>query len=105
MYNTNSTPDSQQITIRAASVLDRAELRRVAQRDSRPLPDGQLLLAEVNGEAHAAIALTTGEVIADPFRPTSALVRMLSVRRSQVRGEVRSSHSRVPSPALSARLS
>jgi hypothetical protein len=104
MYNTNSTPDSQQITIRAASVLDRAELRRVAQRDSRPLPDGQLLLAEVNGEAQAAIALTTGEVIADPFRPTAALVRMLSVRRSQIQGGVRDSHARVASPALSPRL-
>src|SRR5215210_2866838 len=76
MYNTNSEYDPGSVTIRAAGPMDGAALRRIAQRDSRAVPDGELLLAEVNGEAQAAIALETGEVVADPFRPTLELVRM-----------------------------
>jgi hypothetical protein len=84
--------------------LDRAALRRVAQRDSRPVPEGELLVAEVDGELQAAIVLATGEVIADPFRRTVELVRMLVLRRSLLRGESRQPHPHAALPAFAARL-
>jgi hypothetical protein len=105
MYYTGSTHSSEMVTIRAAHSTDGAALRRIAERDGRVVPDGELVLAEVDGEAQAAIALATGEVIADPFRPTAELVRMLSLRRGQLRSEVRSSGRHTASPALSAHLS
>jgi hypothetical protein len=103
MYHNGSPYKSGSVTIRAAKALDGAALRRIAQRDSRVVPDGELLLAEVDGEAQAAIALATGEVIADPFRPTAEVVRMLSLRRTELRGAVRRSHPPAASPTLSAR--
>ena len=103
MYYTGSTHNSEMVTIRAAQIADAAALRRIAQRDSRAVPTGDLLLAEVDGEAQAAIALATGEVIADPFRPTAKLVRMLSLRRAELRNVLRHSGRPTASPALSAR--
>jgi hypothetical protein len=92
MYHTGSKGNSDSFTIRAACAADGAALRRIAQRDSRAVPAGELLIAELDGEAQAAVALASGDVIADPFRPTAELVRMLLLRRSQVRGELRGAH-------------
>jgi hypothetical protein len=100
MYYSGSNDNSESVTIRAARALDRAALRRVAQRDSRAVPEGELLVAEIDGELQAAIALGTGEVIADPFRPTAELVRMLGLRRGQLRGELPASRRRSAVPRL-----
>lgn len=100
MYHSDSYDNTGPVTIRAARAVDGAALRRIAQRDSRPIPNGELLIAEVNGEAQAAIALATGEVIADPFRPTAELVRMLGLRRSQLRGGLRGPRERAALPRL-----
>jgi hypothetical protein len=104
MYYSSPNGNYGSVTIRAAHGLDRPALRRVAQRDSRPVPEGELLVAKVDGELQAAIALATGEVIADPFRRTVELVRMLALRRSLLRGELRQPHPRAALPAVSARL-
>jgi hypothetical protein len=79
------------ITIRAARLEDADALRRVAQRDSRAVPEGELLVALVDGEARAAISLASGETIADPFHPTAELVGMLTLRVSRLCGEPRRS--------------
>jgi hypothetical protein len=100
MYHTNSSENSGSVTIRAAGPVDGAALRRIAQRDSRAVPDGELLIAEVDGEAQAAIALASGEVIADPFRHTTELVRMLFLRRSQLQDEVHGPRRRTTVPRL-----
>jgi hypothetical protein len=97
MYHSGSNGNLGLVTIRADQATDRAALRRVAQRDSRPIPGGELLVAEVDGEIQAAIALATGEVIADPFRPTAELVRMLGLRRDELRGALRSPIGAQPS--------
>jgi hypothetical protein len=76
------------ITIRLSRPTDTDELGRVAQRDSRPLPDGELLIAAAEGEIRAAISVSAGEVIADPFHRTEDLLRMLVVRREQMQGAV-----------------
>jgi hypothetical protein len=103
MYHTSFDAHSGSVIIRAANGLDRPALRRIAERDSQAVPDGELLIVEVDGEAQAAIAIGTGEVIADPFRPTAELVRMLGLRRAELSGERRSLGRAEPSPALSAR--
>src|SRR5262249_36299925 len=59
------------VTIRRSHVSDRAALRRLAQLDSQRLADGELLVAEVDGELRAAVPLAGGGPIADPFRPTA----------------------------------
>jgi hypothetical protein len=72
------------ITIRLTDPTDVDELRRVAQRDSRTVPEGEVLIAIDEGEIRAAISLRSGEVIADPFHRTDELVRMLAMRRAQM---------------------
>jgi hypothetical protein len=76
------------ITIRLTDPTDVDELRRVAQRDSRTVPDGEVLIAIDQGEIRAAISLHSGAVIADPFHHTEELVRMLAMRRAQMLGAV-----------------
>lgn len=71
------------ISIRLADADDMRAVRRVAERDSRRLPGGDLLVAEVDGEARAALSLGTGEVVADPFHPTADLVVLLRTRARQ----------------------
>jgi hypothetical protein len=68
------------VTIRLAAEHERADLARVAQRDSRPLPPAPRLVAERDGAILAVLSLQTGEVVADPFRPTADLVALLRCR-------------------------
>jgi hypothetical protein len=82
MYNKHTAES--QIQIRPTRPTDMDELRRVAQRDSRPLPDGELLVATAEGEIRAAISLSAGEVIADPFHHTEEMVRMLVLRHAEM---------------------
>ncbi len=64
---------------------DAARLAELAERDTRQVPEGPVLGAEVDGRLVAAISLTTDDLIADPFRPTSELQAMLRLRASQLR--------------------
>ena len=73
------------ISIRLAGRGDARALRRVAERDSRQLPGGRLLVAEVAGEVQAALSLDTAESVADPFQPTAALVDLLRSARARGR--------------------
>ena len=54
-----------------------AALERLAGLDSRPLPPGPHLVAERDGRTDAALSLSTGELIADPFRRTAELRELL----------------------------
>lgn len=95
MYNKH-TEESQakQVEIRPTRPTDMDELRRVAQRDTRPLPEGELLVAIAEGEIRAAVSLSSDEVIADPFHHTKEMVRMLVLRRAQMLGRGTSTHRR-----------
>ena len=73
------------VTIRRSHPGDRAALQRLAQLDSRKLAEGELLVAEVEGELRAALPLDGGTAIADPFRPTAPLVSLLGLRAAQIR--------------------
>ena len=80
MVTEMSEPQSD-ITIRLASEVDATGLRTLAELDSRPVPAGRVLVAEVDGRLRAAVALDGGEAIADPFRRTADLVALLAAAR------------------------
>jgi hypothetical protein len=91
------TPEPLDLTIRFAYQEDAAALERLRELDSRSLPGGPLLVAEVNGAIRAAVDLGGAGVVADPFVPTADLVSLLRHRVFQLRG--------VPiAPALADRL-
>src|SRR4051794_41228177 len=63
---------------------DEAALRRLAAMDSaRPLR-GRALVAEVEGRPVAALSLTDGRVVADPFQRTADVVELLRVRADRI---------------------
>jgi hypothetical protein len=75
--------------IRLATEHDGADLRRLAELDSaRPLT-GRILIGELDGVPAAALSLKTSRAIADPFKPTAALVDLLETRAALLRGELR----------------
>jgi hypothetical protein len=74
------------VTIRYAFPDDAHALARLAALDSSQVPAGPLLVADVEGELRAALSLSSGAVIADPFERTVALVELLLARGRQLRG-------------------
>jgi hypothetical protein len=84
----------QTLTIRPADLADLAALDRLAALDSASPPTGPTLVAEVGGELWAALELSSGATIADPFRPSGELVDLLKLRASGERAE-RSSLARL----------
>jgi hypothetical protein len=85
LYAMTSIP-TPTITIRHAYADDELSLRRLAALDSATQTPAQpLLLAEVDGELRAAISLSDGSSIADPFYPTLDLIELLRVHAIAVR--------------------
>jgi hypothetical protein len=66
--------------IRFATEADAAAVRRVAELDSQRPLTGPVLLAEDGDTAIAAVSLTDGRIVADPFRHTLNAVAALRVR-------------------------
>lgn len=75
---------SSEIRIRLAQEDDLAAVVRVAGRDASQPPAWPILVAEVGADIRAAISLTDGEVVADPFHRTTELVEMLRIRANGV---------------------
>jgi hypothetical protein len=74
------------ITIRRLGAEDAADVTRLAQLDTARAPSGELIGAELDGHLVAAVSITTGEAIADPFRRTAEIVDVLRLRASQLNG-------------------
>jgi hypothetical protein len=70
------------ITITRASE-ESPEVRRLALLDDRRALRGPALLASVNGEPRAAVALLDGRAVADPFHPTAEIVEILRFQAGQ----------------------
>ena len=68
------------IAIRRATEADRVAVARLAALDSADTPSGEILIAEVGDEPQAAIQISTGATIADPFRRTADVVELLRLR-------------------------
>jgi hypothetical protein len=77
--------DDSPVTIRRAYPDDAGRLRHLAQLDSERLTQAELLVAEVDDELLAAVAVDHDWAIADPFRHTAALVDLLRMRAHQLR--------------------
>jgi hypothetical protein len=71
------------VLLRPARPDDAEAVTRLAALDSRRTPPGPVLLAEEDGVLRAALCLTTGTALADPFWPSERLVALL--RRAAAR--------------------
>ncbi len=74
------------VTIRYAFPDDERALARLATLDSSVALRGPVLVAEVDGELRAALSLSDGAVVADPFHPSAALTELLLARARQLAG-------------------
>lgn len=74
------------ITLRRSTAQDRDALALLAALDSAPALPGDALVAEQDGALVAAVSDDGAAAIADPFRPTAAIVSLLRAwtRTSQV---------------------
>lgn len=70
-------PGDEAVSVRRATAADAWTLWRLAHRDTRPVPRGDLWVAEAGGVLVAAVSTETGEAIAEPFIYTDHIVRML----------------------------
>jgi hypothetical protein len=75
------SPDAP-LTIRHASENDLPALADLAALDARRIPSGELFVAEVEGRLLAAVSIDTGAVVADPFRHTDSIVKLLRLQAS-----------------------
>jgi hypothetical protein len=80
---------------------DEADLvRRLAELDDAPTPDGDVLLAILDGEAVAALSLGDGRVVANPFVPTADAVVMLRLQASHLASRSRARRRLLRIPRL-----
>lgn len=68
------------VALRLAGPDEAQVVRRLASLDDAPALTGQVLLALVDGQAVAALSLSDGRVVANPFLPTEAAVGLLRLR-------------------------
>jgi len=87
------------VALRVAGPADAPALARLAALDSRPVPTGAVLLAELDGELIAARPLDHHEEpVADPFRHTAGAQALLELWERQLAGR----HDRRRSPQAAA---
>jgi hypothetical protein len=79
--------DEQVIALLVAHPEDDHDVSRLAQLDDAPVPVGPVVLAIVDGEAVAALSLSDGRVVANPFIATEKAVTLLRLRATQLSGE------------------
>jgi hypothetical protein len=82
----NTVMNLEEITLRRAGNDDARALATLAELDSRRLPDDEFLIGEVAGEAWAALGITSGILVADPYHPTVELAGLLRMRAESMRG-------------------
>jgi hypothetical protein len=75
------------ITIRRAADADARALDRLARLDSQRLPAGPHLMALVDDVPVAAVSLSSGRLVANPFAATDPVVDLLHERAGHLAGE------------------
>ena len=83
-FMSTTTSETEALMMRRATADDTARIRTLARLDDRRMPPGPYLVAVAADEIVAARSLSSDAVVADPFRRTSDIVAMLSLRASQV---------------------
>jgi hypothetical protein len=76
------------ITIRRSTADDREAIRRVAALDSGRAPEGDAMVALVDGELRAVLPLDGGRPLADPFHFTADIVALLQASAERKRRPV-----------------
>lgn len=87
------THQNQAVIIRLAAAADDSALQLLAELDSAPQLSRPALIAELRGQAVAALALSDRRAIANPFLPTRDVVDLLRLRGHQI-SEAASGESR-----------
>jgi hypothetical protein len=77
-------PGTAYVRIRYAFADDAEDLACLAALDSKRPLSSPVLVAEVDGELHAALSLADRASVADPFRPTVELLELLALRAAQL---------------------
>ena len=72
------------VLVRRARAADASRIRTLAMLDDRRLTDGPYLVAEIAGEAIAAMSMSSGQVVSDPFRRTRDAEDLLRMRARQI---------------------
>jgi hypothetical protein len=72
------------LTLRQAGDADRAAVDRLAEMEEADSLTGEVLLAELDGYAIAALSIADGRAVVDIFRSTTGIVRLLRERREQL---------------------
>ena len=92
----------QRVTLRFGASSDARALAHLAELDSAARLEQPVLLAEVDGRLLAALALSDGTVIADPFHPTADLIDLLRARARHLDGAKRAHRAAARTPGLGA---
>jgi hypothetical protein len=79
-------PRTPSIEVRPSDRDEAKLIRRLAALDDAPELDGQVLLGLVDGDPVAAVSLSDGRVVADPFVGTGEVVTLLRVRAKHLSG-------------------
>jgi hypothetical protein len=73
------------IVVRPCQPGDWPGLWQLAALDSRPVPQGEIIVAIVGDEIVAALSVDVPtQAISDPFRPTAQLLELLELRARQM---------------------
>jgi hypothetical protein len=73
------------VVIRPAAPADTVAVARLAEASERRVPSGLVLVAEVDAELVAALAVGDRVVLTDLWRPTGDVVQLLELRTEQLR--------------------
>ncbi len=77
-------PVDEWVTLRFAFPDDAPALARLVELDGSSRLAAPVLVAEAGGALRAALSLSDGAVISDPFHPTGALIELLRARARQL---------------------
>lgn len=77
------------VIIRVATAADGPSLKRLAELDSAQAPEGETLIGELHGRPVAAVSLSDGMTIADPFVLAGPILDLVRLRASQLGPESR----------------
>ena len=82
------------VLVRRATAADQAGIATLARLDDKRLPQGPFLVAELNGAPVAALSLSSGTIVADPFRRTGDAADLLRLRATQLAEQARRAQAR-----------
>lgn len=77
--------ESPDIELRLCKPADDPAIDRLAELAELPVPFGRLVVALIDGKLVAALPLSGGDILRDPFEKTAHLVHLLEVRAEQLR--------------------